>query len=191
MIERTVDQNRSAFVALPGEIGKRLVSSDGLLGRRVDRIEQPALVIFARQPLNQAVAVPGESRQLSREKRVYVILPSRRRSGHPSFLFGCSRRRCRTGLCVNSRSYGRSPIPCQTIWPEKKCYAGIASFALLSNHRKVSRSPSRKEVFARQLNSASAREVSRHRRGWPSGFVASHRKAPSDRKSTRLNSSHT
>src|SRR5260370_7583766 len=103
MIERTVDQNGSAFVALPGEIGKRLVSSDGLLGRRVDRIEQPALVIFARQPLNQAVAVPGESRQLSREKRVYVILPSRRPSAHPSSLFCPSRRRPRTRLCATTR----------------------------------------------------------------------------------------
>src|SRR5229473_299692 len=105
MIECTVDQNRGAFVALTSEVGKRFVPSDRLLGRRVHRIEQPALVIFARQPLNQAVVVSRKGGQLPREKSVYIILPSRRRNGdHRSVLFRCSRRRRR--LRLNS-SYGQ------------------------------------------------------------------------------------
>jgi hypothetical protein len=57
--------------------------------------------------------------------------------------------------------------------------AFIASLVLSSNQRMVSRSPSIKGVLACQPNSARARVVSRQRRGWPSGFVASHRTAPS------------
>src|SRR6266404_269477 len=67
--------------------------------------------------------------------------------------------------------------------------ARMASFTLLSNQRIVPCSPSRKVVFAHQPNSASAREVSRQRRGWPSGFVASQRIAPSYPTSERICSS--
>ena len=58
-------------------------------------------------------------------------------------------------------------------------HARIASLTLLSNHWIVFLSPSCKEVLARQPNSARAREVSKPRRGWPSGFVASQRSLPS------------
>src|SRR5437879_9571081 len=191
MIEGTVDQNRGAFVALACEVGKRLVSSDGLLGRRVRRIEQPTLVVFARQPLDQAVVVSGEGGQLSSQKRVHIVLPPWRRKGrHRLVLFRRALWRC-SGLCVNRCSNGRAPIPFQTIHLGKPVYARIASFALLSNHRKVSRRPSPKGVFARQPNSASAREVSRQRRGWPSGLVASHRRAPSYPTTDRICSSNS
>ena len=71
-------------------------------------------------------------------------------------------------------------LPEERIFNTRRNYhARMASFALLSNQRIVSRSPSRRVIFARQPNSASAREVSRQRRGWPSGFDASQRMTPS------------
>src|SRR5271168_1760492 len=58
-----------------------------------------------------------------------------------------------------------------------------------SYHAIVFRKPYRSEVFARHPNSASAREVSRQRRGCPSGFVESHRTAPSYPASEPISSS--
>src|SRR4029077_15301282 len=83
-------------------------SSDRFFGRSVHSIQQPALVIFAGQPLNQAVVVSGEGGQFPGKKRVYVIPPSwRRNGGHRLVLFSCSRRH---GLCLNS-SYVRPQFP--------------------------------------------------------------------------------
>src|SRR6266849_3621112 len=75
--------------------------------------------------------------------------------------------------------------------PATEFHARIASAEWLSNHWIVCRSPSRKDVFARQPNSFSAREVSRQRRGCPSGFVASHRTGPSKPISERICSSRS
>src|SRR5258708_18199985 len=183
MIERAVDENRGAFIDFAGEVGERFVSSDCLFDRGIHRSEQRAVVIRARQPLNQAVIVFCKRGQLPREKRVYIFLPAwRGNGGHLSHSFTRSRRR-RRGWCLNGCSYGQPQFRFRTfsarsLW-KTNGHARIASFALLSNHRNVFRSPSRKGVFARQPNSARAREVSRQRRGWPSGFVASHRNAPS------------
>ena len=75
MIERAVYKDRGSSFALPGEVGERFLSSDCLFDGSIHRREQPALVIIARYPLNQAVVISRQGRQLPREKRIYIILP--------------------------------------------------------------------------------------------------------------------
>ncbi len=114
MIERAIYQNGGAFIALASEVGEHFFSSDCLFDGSIHRREQPALVIIARYPLNQAVVISRKGRQLPREKRIYIILPACHATGGRLSVFFTSSRR-RHGLCLNARSYGRPQFFFRTV----------------------------------------------------------------------------
>ena len=76
VVKGAIDENRGALVAFVGQVGERLILADGFFAWGVDGGEQMARVIFARQPLDEAVVIAREGRNFGGEKRIHVSAPA-------------------------------------------------------------------------------------------------------------------
>jgi hypothetical protein len=116
MVERAVDENRGALVALVGQVGKRLVLADRFFARRVDRGKQPPCVVFARQPLDHTVVVSRQSGNFRCEKRVHIFAPTGKFGGSGHLRLLRNSFRCRFGLHLRQLSH---PKRCTMfhVWP--------------------------------------------------------------------------